>query len=87
MKQMYYKKIVNEMEYVHREEDNAIEESDNDSNSNLGSSVGSKAGETVSDTLVTMTRSGCAIVPPDRLTKTMTPFIDADLEGTLVELH
>ena len=59
----------------------------NDSDSNSGLSVESKAGETVTDTLVTMTRSGRAIVPPDRLIEIMTPFTDADLSGTVAELH
>ena len=41
----------------------------------------------MSDTLVTTTRSGRAIVPPDRLIETMNPFTDADLAGTAAELH
>ena len=90
MKQMYYKKTSSansELEYLDKEEDDAAEESMNDSDSNSGSSVESKAGETVSDTLVTTTRSGRTIVPPDRLIETMTPFADADLSGTAAELH
>ena len=89
MKQMYYKKIISdsEMEYVDKEEDDNVEESMNDSDSNSGLSVKSKAGETVSDTLVTTTRSGRAIIPPDRLLETMTPFTDVDLSGTAAELH
>ena len=87
MKQMYYKKIVNEMEYVEGVEDDAAEKSDSDNDSDSGSSVESKAGETLSDTLVTTTRSGRTIVPPDRMIETMTPFTDADLEGTAAELH
>ena len=50
MKQVYYKIIVDETEYVYRDEDDAAEESDNDSDSNSGSSVKFKEGETVSDT-------------------------------------
>ena len=59
----------------------------NDSDNESGSSVESKAGETVSDTLVTTTRSGRTIVPPDILIEIMTPFTDADLAGTAAELH
>ena len=86
---MCYKRIVDEMEYVDREKDDAAEESDNDSDSDSGLSVESKAGETVTDTLVTTTRSGRAIVPPDRLIETMTLFTDADLSVsvTAAEIH
>ena len=87
MKQVYYKKIVDEREYVDRDEDDPAEESDNDSDSDLGSPVESKAGETVSDTLVTTTRRGRTIVPPNRLIETMTPFTDTDMAGTAAELH
>ena len=87
MKLMYYKRTVDGTEYVDREEDDAAEESDNDSDSDSGSLVESKAGETVTNTLVTTTRRGRAIVPPDRLIETMTPFTDADLAGTVAELR
>ena len=84
---MRYKRTVDEMDHVDTEEEDAAEESDNNSDSNSGSLVESKAGETVTDTLVTRTKSGCAIVQPDRLIETMTPFTDADLAGTAAELH
>ena len=87
MKQMYYKRIVDETEYVDRDKDDAAEESNNDSDSNSGSSVESKSGETVTDTLVTTTRSRRAIVPPERLIETLTPFTDADLARTAAELY
>ena len=41
----------------------------------------------MSDTLVTTTRSGLTIVPPEILIETMAPFTEADLEGTAAELH
>ena len=41
----------------------------------------------MTDTLVTTTRSGRAIVPPDILIETTTPYTDADLAGTAAELH
>ena len=47
MKQVYYKKISStdsELEYLDKEEDDAAEESTNDSDSDSGSLVGSKSG-------------------------------------------
>ena len=41
----------------------------------------------MTDAIVTTTRSGRTIVPPDRLIETMTAFTEADLEGTAAELH
>ena len=49
MKQMHYKRIVDEMEYIDREEEDAAEESDNDSDSDSGSLVDSKSGKTMTD--------------------------------------
>ena len=83
---MYYKIIVNGMEYVDTEEDDDAEESDNDSDSDSGLLVESKARDTVTDTLVTTTKSGRAIIQPDRLIETMTLFTDADLAVTAAEL-
>ena len=74
------------MESVDTEEDDATEESDSDSDINSELLVGSKAGETVADNLVSMTRSGRTIIPPDRLIRTITLFQVVDLADTTAEI-